>query len=199
MSYTVNGKDFELQHHGVKGMKWGVRRYQNKDGSLTAKGKKRYGLDESGNLVKKSSTTKTLERLARSGDKNEKLQRSLYERTGDDYHKRSAEAWRRESDDNDRRAHESFEVDKRIQRDKESFKADVKDFKKRGFEVDYELDVSTGRLKVTEYYNSRQQKLDRAYAERVMEQVKKENARAAAATAIGIFGASVVAGILAEL
>jgi predicted Zn-dependent protease len=32
----------ELQHHGIKGMKWGVRRYQNKDGSLTPAGKKRY-------------------------------------------------------------------------------------------------------------------------------------------------------------
>ena len=30
-----------LQHHGVKGMHWGVRRYQNKDGSLTPKGRKR--------------------------------------------------------------------------------------------------------------------------------------------------------------
>ena len=33
----------ELTHHGILGMKWGVRRFQNKDGSLTAKGKKRYG------------------------------------------------------------------------------------------------------------------------------------------------------------
>lgn len=33
--------DLYLEHHGIKGMKWGVRRYQNKDGSLTAAGKKR--------------------------------------------------------------------------------------------------------------------------------------------------------------
>lgn len=38
----------ELYHYGVKGMKWGVRRYQNKDGSLTPKGKKRYS-DKSNN------------------------------------------------------------------------------------------------------------------------------------------------------
>ena len=31
----------ELYHHGVKGQRWGVRRYQNYDGTLTAKGKKR--------------------------------------------------------------------------------------------------------------------------------------------------------------
>lgn len=32
-----------LQHHGIKGQKWGRRRYQNKNGTLTPAGKKRYG------------------------------------------------------------------------------------------------------------------------------------------------------------
>lgn len=36
----------ELYHHGIKGMKWGERRYQNEDGSYTDAGRKRYGLGE---------------------------------------------------------------------------------------------------------------------------------------------------------
>lgn len=33
----------ELYHHGIKGQRWGIRRYQNEDGSLTADGRVRYG------------------------------------------------------------------------------------------------------------------------------------------------------------
>lgn len=36
---------YELQHHGIIGQRWGVRRYQNPDGSWTAKGRERYGKD----------------------------------------------------------------------------------------------------------------------------------------------------------
>lgn len=46
-------EDNVLKHHGIKGQRWGVRRYQNKDGTLTNAGKKRYSQlvnDVRGNL-----------------------------------------------------------------------------------------------------------------------------------------------------
>ena len=47
----------ELYHWGIKGMKWGVRRYQNKDGTLTAAGKKHYAGD--GNAGEDAQRPKT--------------------------------------------------------------------------------------------------------------------------------------------
>lgn len=38
----MSQKDLYLQHHGVKGMHWGIRRYQNYDGTLKKEGKERY-------------------------------------------------------------------------------------------------------------------------------------------------------------
>lgn len=39
----MDNNELYLSHHGTKGMRWGIRRYQNSDGSLTPAGKKRYG------------------------------------------------------------------------------------------------------------------------------------------------------------
>lgn len=55
--YTEYMYKDSLAHHGIKGQKWGVRRYQNSDGTLTAEGRARYGI-KSGD----SSTTKRMKR-----------------------------------------------------------------------------------------------------------------------------------------
>lgn len=49
---------YELMHYGVLGMKWGVRRYQRTDGSLTAAGKRRYSDAEALRAEKKVNTKK---------------------------------------------------------------------------------------------------------------------------------------------
>lgn len=53
--------DNYIYHAGIKGMKWGVRRYQNKDGTLTPAGKKRYADDSSPDTPKKSKYRTKLE------------------------------------------------------------------------------------------------------------------------------------------
>lgn len=51
-----------LEHYGIKGMKWGVRRYQNKDGTLTAEGRKRLNsyVNPDGTYTKKKVFKKVL-------------------------------------------------------------------------------------------------------------------------------------------
>lgn len=58
--------DIELYHHGIKGMKWGVRRYQNEDGSWTPEGKERYG-------HWKGPNTYRYHRLNRKADRGDRL------------------------------------------------------------------------------------------------------------------------------
>lgn len=48
MIYETNS----LQHYGIKGQKWGLRRFQNQDGTLTAEGKTRYGVSKVGDALK---------------------------------------------------------------------------------------------------------------------------------------------------
>lgn len=45
----------ELYHHGIKGQKWGIRRFQNPDGTLTPDGKKRYSSNEDSDNFAKSA------------------------------------------------------------------------------------------------------------------------------------------------
>lgn len=88
---TFNEQDF-LCHYGVLGMKWGIRRYQNPDGSLTTEGIQRYGSkmglakriqDENKKaaklerdwLVKDYAVKRATKRLSKTSEKLERLQK----------------------------------------------------------------------------------------------------------------------------
>lgn len=52
-----------LTHYGVQGQKWGLRRWQNKDGSLTEAGKKHYGAEEGGNKKFQKKYAKDMKKM----------------------------------------------------------------------------------------------------------------------------------------
>lgn len=67
----------ELYHHGIKGQKWGVRRYRNEDGTLTEAGKKRYD-DKQARTAKRDDSKNR--RLLSDADLKKKIERLRLEK-----------------------------------------------------------------------------------------------------------------------
>lgn len=61
-----------LAHHGILGQKWGVRRYQNTDGSLTEAGKKRYGAESVDKIATAKGLTNRLNDIDKAKARNYK-------------------------------------------------------------------------------------------------------------------------------
>ena len=90
-AYYVAGIPFsdELYHHGIKGQKWGVRRYQNLDGTLTAEGIARYGTVE--NFEAQRASTKIKNAASTIGGGVSRIASNGVQRAKDAYAKREPE------------------------------------------------------------------------------------------------------------
>lgn len=97
MEIRVVRHDDELYHWGIKGMRWGIRRYQNKDGSLTSAGLKRYNkeldkikkekaeLDEKAKVAANKAKTKAkLDELDEMRKQNDAQKKALKGKTDSD-------------------------------------------------------------------------------------------------------------------
>lgn len=96
---AINSKEESLEHHGVLGQKWGVRRFQDKSGQLTAEGKARYNRDKVLNNIGRAITNTAVgQRLAVNLNKgyraDKKEIKALYEKKkaelGDDKEKQKS-------------------------------------------------------------------------------------------------------------
>lgn len=76
----------ELYHFGIKGQRWGVRRFQNPDGSLTPAGKARYGKSLYDEYSKNEYHSKTASDITKQLYNNENFRNKFYElQTSGDY------------------------------------------------------------------------------------------------------------------
>lgn len=78
---TRDSSDY-LQHFGIKGQKWGIRRFENPDGTLTAEGKKRYGVSDGGSgnsrfAKKYEKSVKKLQKLREQTDQLGQAKKAL--------------------------------------------------------------------------------------------------------------------------
>ena len=94
-----------LEHYGIHGQKWGIRRFQNSDGSLTAAGRKRYGSGLRKAAIKVGNKVRTSFRDYVAREKAKKQNSRNVKKAIDERNKQAKKSWDQMTDDERRKAY----------------------------------------------------------------------------------------------
>lgn len=172
--YNYTSSPDELYHHGIKGMKWGVRRYQNADGSLTDAGKKRYG------KMSDDKLSKTLKK---------QVQKQRAEIHG------GANRWMSYGDigENSKKAIEKFREDHNKYRNSDAYKKAEKQF------IDLNKKYDAGKIDDVKY-NTEYEKVQKSiYNPKFDTSVRYNNGRKYAKEYVNGYGKDITVGYLQDL
>lgn len=101
-----------LEHHGIKGMKWGVRRYRNSDGTLTEAGKKRVSkkYDKFISRAERDTKFNAVHLYVKAhNDAADKMNRLYIKKYNDDYDKKLGDKAKNHDYFNDKEYNEGYE------------------------------------------------------------------------------------------